>query len=449
MIVYYVLLVLTVVYIYPHLPSLFGLTLTKSVGILAVVVGLFRYISLRQPLRMFHWAESKVFLLLCCWIFASQAVVYFETGLLVSTFWSYVSHLGFLLATLTFLDSFKRVETACYVIVFSISLLALSAFKDYFRWNLARPGGFAGDPNYATLIALCVLPMCFLLLVDNTFRNKLFLGTSGILIVACCLLSSSRGGAIGLAASLVYTWMRVPRKIVGVLGIGVILIGTAIVVPTKLATRMSTFDFDRDHSLSMRFELHKAGWNMVKAHPFTGVGVGMFKPNAKRYNPNATTQIAHNTYLGLAAETGIPSLMMYLAIMVLSWNRARRLGNLLQKQGDMVVYLICRSLETGIVGFAVAATFLSADYIRHYWLLVFMVLAIQRLVWLQEEMAMPVQAAPRLTRDKLSQPTMPNPVSTPTYPGVGWGSKRPALRRRPHQPESISGVPPLGSPSRR
>ena len=451
MIIYYFLLLLAAVYQYPHLPQFYGLTLIKVVGIAAVAIACVRILGLPQPLYLFRWAEARLFILLFFMVVASQAMVYAEHGVISSMLWSYCSHAGFLLATLAFLDSFKRVETACYVLVVSMALLALSAFKDYVRWDIGRPGGFAGDPNYAALVALCMLPMCLLLYQRNTFNKKVLLGVTSILMIASFLLSASRGGLIGLAVSLGYIMVRTRKKVAVLVSLIVVLLCSAMILPHTGIGRFEDIATAPDRSIRGRIELLKAGWNMIEAHPLTGIGVGMFKSMSQVYNPDVFgPQIAHNTYVELAAEMGIPALLVYLGIVLYSWRRARMLAKEFRRRGDTISENVAASLEIGIVGFSVAAAFLSAAYIRHFWFLVFFGLALQRLVAIEEEQPVQPVEVTRQRPSALGQPGVSAlgqrglrlrrqglaPLRREEYTRVGQrnpgpsGLKRPAVPRR-------------------
>ena len=450
MIFYYLLILVSAVYQYPHMPEVFGLTTVKIVGLFAVLIACVQTLSLRQPVYLVRWIESKLFFLLCFVIVVSSVVVYSEHGNIPSLLWSYGSFAAFLLATLTFLDSFKKVETCCYVIVFSMLLAALSTFKDYVRWNIARPGGIAGDPNYYALVALCVLPMCLLLYGGNTFRKKLLLGTTAVLLAASLLLGSSRAGLIGLIFSLLYALVRMQRKVAALACVTVILVFSVLTLPRTGFDRIADTGYGSQHSIEMRIELLRAGWGMIKTHPFTGIGLGLFKPMSRQYNPNAPSQIAHNTYVDTAAELGVPALMVYMAILVLSWSRARRLANEFTERGDHMNASISRAIETGIAGFCVAALFLSASYIRHSWLLIFLGLAMQRLVAIEkEELASPAPVAPPQLATRGHQAL---PAFRQQEFGPGPGGPQLSRRRRPVQPGSPQPAPSGGkrpAPTRR
>ena len=67
----------------------------------------------------------------------------------------------------------------------------------------------------------------------------------------------------------------------------------------------------------------------MEAHPVFGVGLGQFKSAEFHYNPllislEAHPHIAHDTYVQLGAEGGIPTLALYLAILGVTLATCRR-----------------------------------------------------------------------------------------------------------------------------
>jgi hypothetical protein len=77
-------------------------------------------------------------------------------------------------------------------------------------------------------------------------------------------------------------------------------------------------------------------------------------------------------------------LAVFLAVLWFSWRRARTLARQFESRKEWPQAAICRSIEVGLAGYSAAAVFLSAAYIRHLWIVVFLGLAMQRLAALNE-----------------------------------------------------------------
>jgi O-antigen ligase len=124
-----------------------------------------------------------------------------------------------------------------------------------------------------------------------------------------------------------------------------------------------------------------AGLRMVADAPITGVGPQNFKAYSLEYAPELTRgYIAHNTYLELAAETGVPVLFLFLLLLWHTFrtlNRATTLGG--SREGRELATW-ADGLRSGLLGFVVSASFISAQYEKMFWLVVFASIVIERLL---------------------------------------------------------------------
>ena len=111
---------------------------------------------------------------------------------------------------------------------------------------------------------------------------------------------------------------------------------------------------------------------MVKAHPWVGIGLGNFKPLMTRYaDPeDKIDTIAHNTYIEVAAELGLPALIVFLAIFVAAYEA---LGQVRRRApGPNLLHQAAFGMQAGLVGYAVSMFFLSAEYQKLLWLVIFL-----------------------------------------------------------------------------
>jgi len=383
---YYLLLVLLPFWQYPKLPK-FGETWTtvKIVGIAVVLAALVKALLEGRSARLLGWRESRLFLLLFGWAFLS--------GLTVSRWeWaanpltSCLSLAAYLYATLVFLDSTDAVRRAVHWIAFSMLLASYSAFSQFVKYGVTRPGGIVGDSNYYALVAVSALPLCVSLLPETRGIRRWFFAITGLALIASVLLSASRGGLLSLAFCLVYMIFHGRKRFWLLSGIALIMVVLSWILPHTPWDRFLRPDTGAAISTEIRKQALEGGWAMIQAHPLTGIGAGMFKPKLVEYNPEAPAAvIGHNTYLEIAAELGLPALAVFLLILGTAWSRARRTALWFEQTGDSVTARVARALETGIAAFAVGAMFLSAQYARQLWLLVWLGLALARLAEEQQE----------------------------------------------------------------
>jgi O-antigen ligase len=126
-------------------------------------------------------------------------------------------------------------------------------------------------------------------------------------------------------------------------------------------------------STRSRVELVRAGIRMMEAHPIFGIGLGQFKSVEFHYNPVLTDlepdpKIAHNTYVQLAAEGGIPTLALYLAILALTLATCRRAQKAPGVPEDIAGLAL--AFQIGLIGIMVAEFFLTAQYVKEVWVFI-------------------------------------------------------------------------------
>lgn len=187
------------------------------------------------------------------------------------------------------------------------------------------------NPN--DLAALSFLPLglaaCVAMLeTRKLWRNLAFVGilALGLLI----FLTQSRGAIIALALTALWTLLR-RRRARDLVVMALAAVTIAIIAPDSVWTRLGGLSnasidrgmrgVDEEKSAESRWLIWKVAIAVTKSSPLTGVGLSQY-PNA--HNVTAPTisrsreiqgrRDAHSTYLRLSAETGIPGLLIYLAI---------------------------------------------------------------------------------------------------------------------------------------
>jgi O-antigen ligase len=113
--------------------------------------------------------------------------------------------------------------------------------------------------------------------------------------------------------------------------------------------------------------------------PVFGVGPQRFKDFSQRYSGLDVPYIAHNTYLELGAEVGLPVLFLFLLLLVVTLAKLGRVVKRKDEPGMRTLAALADGFRTGLVGFAIAGGFISAQYEKFFWLSVFLSIVIGRL----------------------------------------------------------------------
>lgn len=130
------------------------------------------------------------------------------------------------------------------------------------------------------------------------------------------------------------------------------------------------FEDTIDRSAASRIEIWKGAWQMIQDNPWWGVGYGVF-PHAIPYYVSGIGEMdAHNTYIILAAEMGIPILVIFLLIILVLFKNTVWLYGRVE---DKFVKAAALGMLGGIAGMLVANMFgsrLESEEVSAYlWIL--------------------------------------------------------------------------------
>ncbi len=254
------------------------------------------------------------------------------------------------------------------------------------RFGGGRLAGAVGDPNElaAALVAALVLvpPLLVRAVKHGAHRTAALVACAGALVLTGLLLTGSRGGMLALlavAAIAVFAgrhWRpwAVPVLVAGALA--AVAIGTGGTLPGPMSHLTST-------DTAGRTSLWTVAVRMVEANPLTGVGAGNFQTAAPRYvaQPGsiARTDIvldvprdAHNTYLQVVSEAGLPGLLALVAIEVLTIAGAVSAAGRFRDRGDRDMAFLAQAVALALVGAIAASMFISTEFDKQLWLLVAM-----------------------------------------------------------------------------
>lgn len=180
-------------------------------------------------------------------------------------------------------------------------------------------GTYINKNHLADFLGLSA-PMCFgaaLSYMEHQKKKTAFAFiTGGLVLVTGLLLTGSRGGILSFALATVPAIALFRAKA------GARFPALAMAAALVLCTAMAWFGLGSEsrHALdeSFRPELWKAVLPMIRDFPLTGAGLGAFNQSAYPYLPpsmsGATPPLyAHNDWLQLVLETGLPGMALFLA----------------------------------------------------------------------------------------------------------------------------------------
>jgi O-antigen ligase len=157
-------------------------------------------------------------------------------------------------------------------------------------------------------------------------RLALAAAAAGALCVAWLPHARAASVALVVAMGLVLVLRLSGRwRWPALLGVVALAVGLVVAVPSL---RLRFASAATDEGSGDRRWLAASAWRAVEEHPLAGVGLGRYRPAlfASADTPEDVVQHAgkaHDQYLTLAAEAGLPAALLYLAVLVWCWRRTR------------------------------------------------------------------------------------------------------------------------------
>ena len=221
------------------------------------------------------------------------------------------------------------------------------------------------NPNDLGAMALLAFGLALSILAVRDEKRwakvcAIFAATS---LLAIILLTQSRGVFIGLILGMGPAFLGSVRKRPAVTaGVVIMLALGSTLIPDTVWTRLSGIgkltstatiaQADPEGSAAQRWEISKTGFRILEDHALVGVGLGCYSLANARYAPKLGRRDTHDTYLNIAAELGLPGLVLWLGVVL---SVLRRWWRSSRSQLELPVQIVW--LERAILGFLVAGFF--------------------------------------------------------------------------------------------
>lgn len=339
-------------------------------------------LSLFAPEKNFRWSFPGISLAIA--LFLGWTLVTCFTA--INTGWALSEWTRFLRGFLLFVcianytNTPARMKAALYAL---LGTFAFQAMLGTYQWRYGplglrileeigydwRAAGTFEHPGVFGDFLIMILPIVVRLLVFQRHDDKkkawmyfalLAFGAGGL------LGSYGRGPWVSFAGAMIIMFIYSlfqrrlrPRAMVPML----LLVAAGIVFAAQYAdTILLQFTGeDRQSSSEVRKPLNRVAMSMAKDHAFIGVGLGCYRlaslPYArKEYDPHKgvplyqLAQIAHNSYLLIACETGVGGTLTFLFFVFCIFKMGRRV----LKLNNTLFSNLSLGMMTGILGFIVS-----------------------------------------------------------------------------------------------
>ena len=288
------------------------------------------------------------------------------------------------------LDLFARLVTL------SVSATcAMAMFSAKFQ-DQGRAAGLLEDPNAFALLIAFAIPLALLLVIRGpNLLHRLFWGACCLLLLGGMTKTESRSGLVVVALSLLIGCWHYRAQLTRIRPrhLGFAMLGAAIVIPLAIyampagyIARIQSLSVlsagakgHDDESLGRRASYIVVGSQMIRENPLLGSGPGTFPLHyattgyAKAFSANRKIgdlyRRAHNTYLEIFSELGIPAGLLFVGMLGLGlYNLIRaRAAWLLRRDGQQADLMT--HLGVSFLSLTLFLMFLSAPNQKYVWIM--------------------------------------------------------------------------------
>lgn len=258
----------------------------------------------------------------------------------------------------------EQIRKIVFSVCCGISLVAIDALWQFFfgydfihrialhhNVGISRVSAAFPNPNLLGIYMSAFIPLAAgLTILYFKGRNKVLMSLVTILAIGGIFLTFSRGAGLAVYLAILFLCIAGRKKLLISVLLAVLLIFPFLMPKDikKWAKEVNynpvVFMLNQD-----RISIYNNTINMIKHHPFIGVGVNTFSLNygkyktesAEKYAQTPDTIYSHNIYLQMAGEIGLLGLAVFFWFLFLIFRNA---ANCYVKLKDEYLKVVCLSL---------------------------------------------------------------------------------------------------------
>ncbi|NOT61092.1 MAG: putative O-glycosylation ligase, exosortase A system-associated [Acidobacteria bacterium] len=264
-------------------------------------------------------------------------------------------------------DSGKRVRQLYLGTAVILGALAVRSFARAIYGGAENrsygPGGMFEDNNDYALLLVMALPIIYYAAkAESTRLWRWGLYFCALATFFTVFVTRSRGGFVGLCVVMFMLAIRTKYKVTGAIFAPLAILLVLAFAPDVITERFRTIREDgrEDRSAQQRLRAWNVCFEIMRDHPFTGVGFRNLMAVYGNYEDEADARVAHNSFLQMGAEGGIPAMLLLVGLIALSYFRLWRTRTILRARApDSPLIYYSHGLQIALIGYCVSGFFVS------------------------------------------------------------------------------------------
>lgn len=271
-----------------------------------------------------------------------------------------------------------------FLLIFLLATFKISLFQarvwagrgfSFTSWGLMGPPGYFQNSGELAIQMLMFSPVAYQLAIGikpHLTRFKYWVMLAMPITGAMTVMgASSRGGQIGMAFQAYYIFLK------GKLSLRNLIIALSLVglgywaIPDEQKQRFASTGQDKTSQQRVLYWTH--GIDMIKEHPFSGIGYFNFPRYYEDYYPHdmlyAHAELPHNIFIQIGTDMGIPGLFVYGFLIFSGFKKTREIRALAKDlPPDSIAVGLTKGLDASLFGFLVAGQFVTVGYYPFMWI---------------------------------------------------------------------------------
>jgi O-antigen ligase len=226
-------------------------------------------------------------------------------------------------------------------------------------------GSFNSHNDLGCYLAIILILLISRFLSERGRRTRVLLGLWSLVVCSGLLFTFSRGSWLNFTVAMLLFLMLLRnftgRTLLKAVVLWIVFIFIILSVPSFRARLFLTFTAEGD---ALRFSIWKSCWQMIKEHILLGRGLGTFMSYFPSFSSDfKSAYYAHNCYLQMWVESGLFSLLAFLAfagsVVVSTWKYVKRSGDVVKAAllAGCVGFLTHSFLDTQLYSLQLSALF--------------------------------------------------------------------------------------------
>jgi probable O-glycosylation ligase (exosortase A-associated) len=271
-------------------------------------------------------------------------------------------HFLFFVAVVNTLTTPKRIRLAILLYAIASIVPGWGTFWNWWHDELLVEGfrgrwlGVMADPNHDAMALVAAVPLLLYLAAGGDRVWKRLVGLVGVGVLLMGIVAThSRGGSLGLAAALLVWALTSKRKAIASILVVMASAGVFLFAPSSFWERNETIaTYQEDLSVQDRLQAWEVAERIFKERPILGVGESAFLAAWGQYAPmdaGPNRYVAHNLELEALGQLGLVGLLGFSIFILCSlWSAFRaRNGEMAHEAraifAALIGYLVCQQFS--------------------------------------------------------------------------------------------------------